>query len=186
MAHMVGTGSTWPSRRRPELGPLGGPAGLRLRHAEPQDAAALCAIHVRAILEACRGDYPPEQLAAWVAPYRPEWHQRALEDPGLWWWLAMIGEGPAGFACWDPNGWVTLLYVAPELAGRGVGRALLGAVEAEARALGLPGLRLKATVTAAPFYRSLGYLDGGRTLDGVGKACHRMQKHWGPQASALS
>lgn len=186
MAHSAGRPEAWRPRQRPQVLLAPDPDGPWLRHGQPQDAEALCAIHVRAILEACRLDYPPEQLAAWVAPYRPAWHRQALADPGLWWWVGGHGEAPGGFACWDPNGWVTLLYVDPTQARRGLGRALLGAVEAEAKLLGLPGLRLKATVTAAPFYRGLGYQDGGRTEDGVGKACHRMRKDWGGDPKALS
>lgn len=150
--------------------------GAEVRLARLEDAAALCAAHVRSIEAFCAKDYPAEQVASWVAPKTPAFFARLLQDPGLRLWAGCWQGQVLGVACLDRNGWIMLLYVAPEAVGKGLGAGLLHAMEHEAWRLGLPELRLKATVTAASFYRQAGYTDLGRGVDGVGKACHRMRK----------
>lgn len=152
--------------------------GAWVRPARLEDAAALCSAHVRSIQSFCAQDYPPEQIAQWVAPKTPAFFEHLLRDPGLRLWAGLKGEEVLGVACLDRNGWVMLLYVAPEAVGLGLGHALLHSMEQEALSHGLRELRLKATVTAASFYRQAGYEDLGLGVDGVGKACHRMRKRW--------
>jgi GNAT superfamily N-acetyltransferase len=52
-----------------------------------------------------------------------------------------------------------LNYVAPAARFRGVSKALVAALEATARNLGLAECRLESTQTALQFYRRLGYVD---------------------------
>ena len=60
---------------------------------------------------------------------------------------------------YDPGGWgnVSLVYVQPAHRAAGVGRALILAMEQEARELGLSKLLSKPTVKAAPLYRRCWY-----------------------------
>jgi predicted GNAT family N-acyltransferase len=51
--------------------------------------------------------------------------------------------------------------VLPELRGAGIGRALMDALEAEARARGLSEVVLHAQVPVIPFYERLGYVAEG-------------------------
>jgi GNAT superfamily N-acetyltransferase len=83
----------------------------------------------------------------------------------------------AGFADLDAQaGVVRGCYVEPDFARRGVGRALMDAVEREARSAGRSALLLDATRNAVPFYEALGWraeaparhpLGHGATLDCV-------------------
>ena len=69
---------------------------------------------------------------------------------------------------WDMIPFCTLLFVAEDRRGRGLGRALMARWEADMKALG-HGMVLTSTQvdeTAQHFYRKLGYRDcGGLTLD---------------------
>lgn len=59
-----------------------------------------------------------------------------------------------------PYGELKRIYVAPEARRRGAAKAVIGALEAEARALGLPLLRLEtgeASPEAIALYAALGY-----------------------------
>jgi len=75
---------------------------------------------------------------------------------------------------------VRSMFVAPEHARRGVGRAIMQAVEADAVADGIFLLRLTAMLSAERFYRALGY--GGETRghmrmpDGARLGCVRLEK----------
>jgi GNAT superfamily N-acetyltransferase len=53
-------------------------------------------------------------------------------------------------------GKITLNYVAPEARFRGVSKALLRQLEADAKALGIAQSSLESTETALRFYRDLG------------------------------
>ena len=71
-------------------------------------------------------------------------------------------ERPVGFAELDArDGVVNACYVDPTEHGRGVGRALMDAIERAARAEGLRQLTLDASLNAVPFYRALGWRETG-------------------------
>jgi N-acetylglutamate synthase-like GNAT family acetyltransferase len=64
--------------------------------------------------------------------------------------------GAVGLERHGEHGLLRSLVVAPDWRGRGLGIALVEAVEAKARALGVRSLSL-LTETAAPFFAALGY-----------------------------
>lgn len=60
--------------------------------------------------------------------------------------------------------------------GTGVGRLLMDALEAEARLLALPEVRLNAQTSAIPFYDRLGYVAEGPEFDDAGIPHRHMRK----------
>jgi len=131
-------------------------SGMEVRDASPADAAAIARIYNQGIEDrvATLETVPrsPEERAEWIATRGPR-------HPVL---VAVDG---AGAVC----GWASLnpfnprpaydhvadlsVYVGRELRGRGLGDALLGALEARARALGYHKLVLAAFPTNAPGMR---------------------------------
>jgi GNAT superfamily N-acetyltransferase len=59
------------------------------------------------------------------------------------------------------SGVVALCYLVAEARFAGTGRAMLGALETEARRRGMTKLRLKSSRTARAFYLRNGFLAGG-------------------------
>jgi len=59
--------------------------------------------------------------------------------------------------CHAVSPWLAGLYVAPEFRRLGIGRALVHAIEAEARARGVPRLYLYTDDREAAYYRQLGW-----------------------------
>jgi GNAT superfamily N-acetyltransferase len=76
---------------------------------------------------------------------------------------------------------IRAMFTAPDVARRGVGRAILAAAEDAARAAGFRRARLGATLSGEAFYRRSGYVDIGRETaplpDGTGIAAIMMEKH---------
>jgi putative acetyltransferase len=110
----------------------------------------------RAIRELASRDYSPAQIAAWSA--HPD-------DKELWAagmatrmnFLAVNAERILGFAQYEPPDHIGMSYVRPECARKGVGRALLGALEREAERRGVRELHTEASVTAKPFFAACGF-----------------------------
>jgi putative acetyltransferase len=75
----------------------------------------------------------------------------------------------AGFAQLEPGeGVVHACYVDPDLAGRGAGRALMAAIEDDARARGCTMLALDASLNAVSFYETLGWRRESETRHDLG------------------
>jgi putative acetyltransferase len=155
-----------------------------VRAARPADAAALAAVSRAAIEESAAGHYTPAQLAVWAARRSEAAHARFVETTTVL--VAEVDGVVAGFASvalaavdGPAPGEVDQLFVAPSAGGRGVARALLTAVEAAARAAGLPALVTHASWRAAPVFERLGYRQvevESVTLDGETLTRARMVK----------
>lgn len=91
--------------------------------------------------------------------------------------LALAEDGsPIGCARLLPDGYVGRMAVLPGWRGRGVGRALLAAALAAARARGHAVLRLSAQTHAAAFYARAGFMAQGPVYDEAGIPHVAMQK----------
>ena len=99
---------------------------------------------------------------------RADWDSFALrfERPGEALFAAFAGTALLGVCGLTPDpylkdeqaGRVRRLYVRRAARGHGAGRALLGAVAAEARGQGWARLRVRAPATAFAFYEACGFL----------------------------
>jgi GNAT superfamily N-acetyltransferase len=130
---------------------------MRIRRAEPADAAEIWAVHTRAVRQGCRSHYSPADLAAWTSRANPAAYVDAIATRRVY--VAEADNGRiAGFAQLHPQeGAIEAVYVDPDFARQGVGRAMLYALEDDARALGLPGLLVEASLNSVPFYGALGF-----------------------------
>lgn len=74
------------------------------------------------------------------------------------------------------NGSIALLYIIPEARFRGIGKAMLFALEDEALKRGLTRIELSSTKTAHDFYRRNGYSDTGKEESAFGLTAQLMAK----------
>jgi ribosomal protein S18 acetylase RimI-like enzyme len=134
-----------------------GPRALNLRPAALADAAPLAELARDAFVAAFGPLYKPEDLTVFLAEYRtPEKFRQHLADPPTLVEVAEV-DGRLAAYCLIVRGhrfdeqpeprperpvFVSQLYCAPEMTGRGLGAALLEWAIAEARAWGADALQL--------------------------------------------
>lgn len=126
------------------------PAALRIRAFDPDDEEVVVDLWERCGLVVPHND-PRRDIRRKLA-FQPE--------------LFLVGElagrvvatAMAGYE--GHRGWINYLAAAPELRGRGLGRRMLEAAEAELRRLGCPKVNLQVRAhnrDAVGFYERLGY-----------------------------
>jgi len=146
-----------------------------LRPATPADAAALAELGRTSFTAAFGHLYKPEDLTAFLADYRtPEKFGAHLADPAT---LIQVAEEGGKLAAYclivrghrfteqpDPRPerpvFISQLYCAPEMTGRGLGAALIEWAIAEARAWSADALQLSVfseNFGAQRFYQRYGF-----------------------------
>jgi len=112
--------------------------------------------------------YSEEQIEAWCGDHTPQSYYAPIQEQVV---LVYQAQGVVvGFAQLAPQqSQVVAVYVAPTHARKGIGLALLRAIEAHARDLGLTELQLQASLNAIAFYSSAGYTAGEITTHAVAR-----------------
>jgi putative acetyltransferase len=136
-------------------------AGFRVRQATPADALKIRNVHVQSVRRLCAKEYTSRQIDAWTAGRRPAQYRRAMETEGETMFVAERADRILGFGSLRQDE-IRAVYVHPRSAGRGVGSALLAALERTARRSGVTRLHCVASLTAVSFYRACGYRVGRR------------------------
>jgi GNAT superfamily N-acetyltransferase len=158
-----------------------------IRLATADDIPALSALMTRAIAELQKGFLSPEQIAASATMMGLD---RQLIADGSY-FVAELGGQIAGCGGWSARATlyggsqspgrdarlldpateparVRAMYTEPAFARRGVGRAILAACEAAARAAGFQRAELMATLSGEPLYRAAGFMPIEAILDSNG------------------
>jgi putative acetyltransferase len=141
---------------------------MLIRLYQPEDAPALIALKRDTIRRISARDYSAEQVNAW-----------APDDSALARWparlanrfvvVAEINRQIVGFADIAPDGHIDQFYVHAAHQRRGVGRALLNALLAQARRTNIPRLHTEASITARPFFEAHGFtVDAEQTVTARG------------------
>ena len=118
------------------------------------DLDATIEIFLRAIQETASADYTPAQVNAWAQVNKDSWIKRRQ---GRAIWMALVENTPAGFAEFEPDGHIDMLFVHPSFGGTGVAAALLRTIEQAAIQRGAPQLFTEASITARGFFERQGF-----------------------------
>lgn len=139
---------------------------MEVREATSADVEAIRRVHEVSIQELGRETYDATQVEAWAAGVQSA-DYAAVTDEGHYYTVAVDEGTVVGFATLAraaPDGYeadvdaeVTAVYVHPDTAREGVGTALLGDLERQAREEGCATLGLTASTNAVPFYAHHGY-----------------------------
>ena len=152
---------------------------MLVREATKDDMESVATLHRRSILDLCKTHYSDEQLNEWTAALHGSAYSLLMRTHEFL--VAEADSELAGFCVFDPReGLLNATYVSPLASRHGVGRGLVAAVEAIARARGVPRIQLNATLNAVGFYERLGYAAiemASNTLPtGVALPCVTMSK----------
>ena len=142
------------------------PLRATLRPYLPSDAALCAAIFKAAVEECAADDYDEDQRAAWAS----RGDDVAAFNTGLGSALTLVaiyGGGPVGFGSLKGDS-IDMLFIAPAVAGRGVGASLLDALIKLARARGVTKLTSEVSDTARPTFERQGFSAERRNLVRIG------------------
>ena len=149
--------------------------GINIREYTISDLDNICELFYRTVHTVNAIDYTPAELDAWAdgAPDKARWDKDFTERGALG---AETDGKLAGFADMDSSGYLDRMYVAADYVGKGVGRALLEALEARSTAA---VYTTYASITAVPFFLKAGYAvvrENTVTRRGVTMKNYLMQK----------
>lgn len=120
------------------------------------EESAVWKVYFAATRESVARDYHPELIERW-APHDPDmihWADRlAQKNP----FVAIVEEEIVGMAEIEPHGFIDYFYVHPKWQAKGIGKALLVALESEATNLGVSVIWADVSITAKAFFLSRGF-----------------------------
>ena len=146
------------------------------------DAAAVLQVHYNAVHHGTGDHYNAEIKDRWSPPLHEDSVSDFLFNPdNEIRFVAMCEETIAGFGCLVlAENELRACYVDPDYLRKGVGTALVQAIEGRARSAGLPELNVTSSLNAEAFYRRNGYKvvrQGTHTIrGGVEMPCVYMNK----------
>ena len=143
---------------------------VEIRIATARDAACACKVVRRSISECCGEDHGNDAaiLEAWLGNKTAENVEAWILSPANFSVVAIAGDAVAGIAMLTRGGKIVLCYVCPDRRFSGIGKALLLALEAQAKQWNLRTLTLVSTATAKTFYAHCGYGERGTTQSSIG------------------
>ena len=161
-----------------------------VRRLKEQDAPAVSELIITTIRISNVRDYPADLMEELIKTQTPEhvlerasWtHFYVAEEAGR-----IVGCGAIG-PYWGKEDESSLfsIFVHPDYQGKGIGRAIVEALEQDEFALRAKRIEIPASITGLPFYRKMGYSfkDGKETVDE--ERLYRLEKYRGQAASPES
>jgi N-acetylglutamate synthase-like GNAT family acetyltransferase len=152
--------------------------GIEIRQAVSSDAPAACELLRRSIAEGCAADHRgnPDVLDAWLGNKTPQNVAIWLSTPSNYTIVAERGGELLGLALLTQAGKLALCYVRPDVLRGGVGGALLGAIEQQARAWSISKLHLHSPESSRAFFERHGYANAGKEKVCYGLECDLLWK----------
>jgi GNAT superfamily N-acetyltransferase len=127
------------------------------------DASRIAALLRASIVQLCAADHGnrDEPLRQWLANKTTPNVETWVSNPDNIMLVAEVRSAMAGVGCLRTDGYIALNYVSPDHRFLGVSKAMLAALENQARNLALSMVNLESTKTALDFYRATGFTEAG-------------------------
>ncbi len=131
-------------------------SALSFRPYLPRDAAVLARLFVESVITLGEDGYSEGQLAAWAAR-GGDVAAFGADLAAMTTIVAEIAGETVGFAALKEDQHIQMLFVLPEAARQGIGRALVEVMELLAQKRGSAALSVDASEVALPLFDKLGY-----------------------------
>lgn len=153
---------------------------MEIRRFQEENAGEVSALIAETLRVTNSRDYPPEHIETLVGKLSPEFvleraswthYYVAWEDGRI------VGCGAVG-PYWGSVDESSLfnIFVAPDCQGKGIGRAMVDALEQDEYALRARRIEIAASVTGEPFYLKLGYTHKNGVTEPDDECLLRMEK----------
>lgn len=124
------------------------------------EESALLALFQASVRGLASRNYTPDQIEAWSpstpgADYLLQWEERIHSNRP---WVVEVDGQLAAFADVQPSGLIDQFFVSPDVAGQGVGPALMHHLHEQALALGAAALTAHVSLTAQSFFQRHGFV----------------------------
>ncbi len=131
---------------------------MNIRQGKPDDIFEIAEIYNNSVRELCKNEYSQEIISLWASSVTPESRLKSIKNGSLW--VAEIEGKIAGYLV-SVSGELIALFIGSSFSGFGIGRALGELGISLARKDGKE-VKLESTLTAAPFYEKLGFVEVNR------------------------
>jgi putative acetyltransferase len=131
-------------------------SALSFRPYLPRDAETLASLFAESVLTLGEDYYSEGQLAAWASRVE-DMEAFSASLAGMTTILAETEGETVGFASLKDDKHIEMLYVLPDAARQGIGRALVNVMELLAGKRGTDALSVDASEVAVPLFEKLGY-----------------------------
>lgn len=150
---------------------------MEIRSVEETDLVSIVELFQDAIEVQGKDHYAPDQVRAWADRAAQTSFKDYVLSPTTFVAVDETEEvsGPMGFCGYAMDGHITSLYVRPDCAGTGVGKALLTYVLDQARDKGVTKFHVEASTMAIPLFEKFGFEKSGFDEITVGSAKFRRQ-----------
>ena len=129
---------------------------MEIRRYQRGEENAVWQVYFTATRESIARDYHADLIERW-APCNQDMGQWATRLAQTNPFVAIVDGEVAGMAEIDAEGFIDYFYVHPKWQGRGVGKALLAALETESARLGVCVIWANVSLTAKAFFLSKGF-----------------------------
>lgn len=129
---------------------------MEVRSYQDGDAEPLGQVFHRAVREGATARYDARQVEAWSpqAPSDTKWAERLAAADTV---VASEDNRLVGFMSLNPDGYLDLAFVLPDVMGQGVADLLYAVLETRARGRGIVHLTTQASLLAEPFFAKHGW-----------------------------
>ncbi len=129
---------------------------MLIRRVKRTDIPQISRLYYETVHRVNARDYTAEQIRAWAPRIYPDtFWQRRFRRYSVF--VAEDEEAVVGFAELSPTGEIDCFYVHHARQHRGIGTALMARIEREALSRGNARLHADVSITAAPFFRRMGF-----------------------------
>lgn len=128
-----------------------------IRDATPDDAEAIMAVHVRAILELGLSAYSQAEVESWAANLRPAGYRRVMTEKSELFEVAVESTGMVIGFCSLAENKILGLYVDPDWSRRGIASRFVARAERRMVDAGHDSVVILAALSGLPFYLAHGY-----------------------------